>query len=123
MKKEPKEYKKPTKLTNETAPDEKVLAWFASRGIPPEVVTQEGITQAARSFPQTNQVEKCIVFPYTVEDELVNRKYRTARKHFMLEAGAELVPWRITLSAIRWNVSLPKAKWMHSLSSWRDGRT
>ena len=95
MKKEPKEYKKPTKLTNETAPDEKVLAWFASRGIPSEVVTQEGITQAARSFPQTNQVEKCIVFPYTVEDELVNRKYRTARKHFMLEAGAELVPWRI----------------------------
>ena len=95
MKKETKEYKKPAKLTNETAPDEKVLAWFASRGIPAEVVTQEGITQAARSFPQTSQVEKCIVFPYTVEGELVNRKYRTARKHFMLEAGAELVPWRI----------------------------
>ena len=95
MRKEPKEYKKPAKLANETMPDEKVLAWFASRGIPAEVVTQEGITQAARSFPQTNQVEKCIVFPYTVEGELVNRKYRTARKHFMLEAGAELVPWRI----------------------------
>ena len=42
-----KTYHKPTKLTNETAPDEKVLAWFASRGIPAEVVTQEGITQAA----------------------------------------------------------------------------
>ena len=90
-----KTYHKPTKLANETAPDEKVLAWFASRGIPSEVVTQEGITQAARSFPQTNQVEKCILFPYTVEGELVNRKYRTARKHFMLEAGGELVPWRI----------------------------
>ena len=90
-----KTYHKPTKLANETMPDEKVLAWFASRGIPAEVVTQEGITQAARSFPQTNQVEKCIVFPYIVEGELVNRKYRTARKHFMLEAGAELVPWRI----------------------------
>jgi len=58
MKKKTKEYKKPAKLANETAPDEKVLAWFASRGIPSEVVTQEGITQAARSFPQTNQVEK-----------------------------------------------------------------
>ena len=90
-----KTYHKPTKLANETAPDEKVLAWFASRGIPAEVVMQEGITQAARSFPQTNQVEKCIVFPYIVENELVNRKYRTARKHFMLESGAELVPWRI----------------------------
>ena len=90
-----KTYHKPAKLANETAPDEKVLAWFTSRGIPAEVVMQEGITQAARSFPQTNQVEKCIVFPYIVENELVNRKYRTARKHFMLESGAELVPWRI----------------------------
>ena len=90
-----KMYHKPAKLVNETAPDDKVLAWFASRGIPAEVVTQEGITQAARSFPQTSQVEKCIVFPYMVEGELVNRKYRTARKHFMLESGAELVPWRI----------------------------
>ena len=90
-----KTYHKPAKLANETAPDEKVLAWFASRGIPAEVVLQAGITQAARSFPQTNQVEKCIVFPYIVENELVNRKYRTARKHFMLESGAELVPWRI----------------------------
>ena len=90
-----KMYHKPAKLANETAPDDKVLAWFASRGITAEVVTQEGITQAARSFPQTSQVEKCIVFPYMVEGELVNRKYRTARKHFMLESGAELVPWRI----------------------------
>jgi len=95
MKKETKEYKKPTKLANETMPDEKVLAWFASRGILAEVVAQESITQAARSFPQTNQVEKCIVFPYTVEGELVNRKYRDGAKHFMLEKDARLVPWRI----------------------------
>ena len=90
-----KTYHKPAKLANETMPDEKVLAWFASRGIPAEVVLQAGITQATRSFPQTGQVEKCIVFPYIVEGESVNRKYRTARKHFMLESGAELVPWRI----------------------------
>ena len=90
-----KTYHKPAKLAKETMPDEKVLAWFASRGIPAEVVLQAGITQATRSFPQTGQVEKCIVFPYIVEGELVNRKYRTARKHFMLESGAELVPWRI----------------------------
>jgi len=95
MKKETKEYKKPTKLANETMPDEKVLAWFASRGILAEVVAQESITQAARSFPQTNQVEKCNVFPYTVEGELVNRKYRDGAKHFMLEKDARLVPWRI----------------------------
>ena len=33
-----KTYHKPAKLANETMPDEKVLAWFASRGIPAEVV-------------------------------------------------------------------------------------
>ena len=96
MKKETKEYKKPTKLANETAPGEEVLAWFASRGIPAETVVQEGITQAARTFQKKDHPEKCILFPYTVEGELVNRKYRGAEKKiFMLESGAELVPWRI----------------------------
>ena len=95
MKKETKEYKKPAKLTNETVPDEKVLAWFASRGIPAEVVLQAGITQAARTFQQNGSPVKCILFPYFVEGELVNRKYRDGAKHFMLESGAELVPWHI----------------------------
>ena len=96
MKKDTKKYKKPAKLANETAPDEKVLAWFAGRGIPAEVVLQEGITQAARTFQQTGNVEKCILFPYFVEGELTNRKYRTVTtKNFMLEGGARLVPWRI----------------------------
>jgi len=96
MKKETKEYKKPAKLANETAPDENVLKWFASRGIPAEVVLQAGITQAARTFQKKDYPEKCILFPYFVEGELVNRKYRGAEKKiFMLEGGAELVPWRI----------------------------
>ncbi len=95
MKKANKEYKKPAALRNETAPEEKVLAWFASRGIPSDVVTQEGITQAARTFQQSGYPEKCILFPYIVERELVNRKYRDGAKNFMLEKDAELVPWRI----------------------------
>ena len=96
MKKETKEYKKPAKLANETAPDEKVLEWFASRGIPSEIVVQEGITQAARTFQKKDYPEKCILFPYTVEGELTNRKYRGAEKKiFMLEKDARLVPWRI----------------------------
>ena len=64
-------------------------------GIPAETAEAEGIVKVCRKMPQTGKIEKCIVFPYTVEGELVNRKYRTARKHFMLESGAELVPWRI----------------------------
>ena len=96
MKEDKKTYKKPTALRNETAPDEKVLAWFASRGIPTEVVAQEGITQAARTFQQSGHPVRCILFSYTVNGELTNRKYRGAeQKIFMLESGAKLTPWRI----------------------------
>ena len=96
QKSETKEYKKPGRLANEKAPGEEVLKWFESRGIPADVVVEEGITQAARVFSQKGVVEKCMLFPYYEEDRLVNRKYRTVKaKHFMLEAGAKLIPWRI----------------------------
>ena len=95
-KEETKEYKKPGSLANEEAPGEEVLKWFESRGIPADVVVEEGITQAARVFSQKGVVEKCMLFPYYEEGELVNRKYRAVKqKHFMLEAGAKLIPWRI----------------------------
>ena len=95
-KEETKEYKKPGRLANEEAPGEEVLKWFESRGIPADVVVEEGITQASRVFSQKGVVEKCMLFPYYEEDRLVNRKYRTVKaKHFMLEAGAKLIPWRI----------------------------
>ena len=95
-KEETKEYKKPGRLANEEAPGEEVLKWFESRGIPADVVVEEGITQAARVFSQKGVAEKCMLFPYYEEDRLVNRKYRTVKaKHFMLEAGAKLIPWRI----------------------------
>ena len=95
-KEETKEYKKPGRLANEEAPGEEVLKWFESRGIPADVVVEEGITQAARVFSQKGVAEKCMLFPYYEEDQLVNRKYRTVKaKHFMLEAGAKLIPWRI----------------------------
>ena len=49
-KEETKEYKKPGRLANEEAPGEEVLKWFESRGIPADVVVEEGITQAVRHF-------------------------------------------------------------------------
>ncbi len=92
---EAKTYRKPGRLTNEEALDENMCRWFSDRGIPAEVAEAEGIVKVCRKMPQTGQVEKCIVFPYTVEGELVNRKYRDGAKHFMLEKDARLVPWRI----------------------------
>ena len=90
-----KEYKKPGKLENEEPLDENMRHWFEGRGIPVEIAEAEGITKVCRKMPQTNKVEKCIVFPYIVEGELVNRKYRDGAKNFMLVKDARLVPWRI----------------------------
>ena len=90
-----KEYKKPPRLANEEPLDENMKQWFAGRGIPAEIAEAEGIFKVCRKMPQTGNVEKCIVFPYTVEGELVNRKYRDGAKRFMLESGAKLIPWRI----------------------------
>ena len=94
-KQEVKGYKKPGKLANEEPLDENMRKWFEQRGIPAEVAEAEGIVKVCRKMPQTGQIEKCIVFPYTVKGELVNRKYRDGAKNFMLESGAKLVPWRI----------------------------
>ena len=95
MKQESRTYQKPPRLTNAEPLDENMKRWFSDRGIPAEVTEAEGIIKVCRKMPQTGQVEKCIVFPYTVEGELVNRKYRDGAKNFMLETGARLVPWRI----------------------------
>ena len=92
---EMKGYKKPAKLTNEEPLDENMKQWFSNRGIPAEVAESEGISKVCRKMPQTEKVEKCIVFPYRVNGQLVNRKYRDGAKHFMLEANAQLVPYRI----------------------------
>ena len=92
---EMKGYKKPAKLTNEEPLDENMKQWFSNRGIPAEMAESEGISKVCRKMPQTEKVEKCIVFPYRVNGQLVNRKYRDGAKHFMLEANAQLVPYRI----------------------------
>jgi twinkle protein len=88
-------YRKPVRLTNEEPLDANMTDWFAGRGIPLEVAQQEGICKVCRTLPQTGNVERCIVFPYTADGELVNRKYRDGAKNFMMESGARLVPWRI----------------------------
>ena len=92
---EAKGCKKLGKLANEEPLDNNMRRWFEDRGIPVEVAEAEGVFKASRKMPQTGKVESCIVFPYRVEGELVNRKYRDGAKNFMLESGARLVPYRI----------------------------
>ena len=95
IRQETKGYKKPGRLAYEEPLDDNMRRWFEDRGIPAATAEAEGIVKVCRKMPQTGNVEKCIVFPYKENGELVNRKYRDGAKHFMLESGAKLIPWRI----------------------------
>lgn len=84
-------YKKPDYQPQlEASANERLLAWFASRGIPAEVVERYRIEVREAWFPQTGKDERCIAFPYFRDGEVVNVKYRSAEKHFRMEKDAEL---------------------------------
>ncbi|MCM1162806.1 MAG: toprim domain-containing protein [Muribaculaceae bacterium] len=46
-------------------------------------------------MPQTGKKEPTIQFNYYLKDELINVKYRTYDKKFVLETGAELIPYNL----------------------------
>ena len=87
----PRSYTKPAYRPLEAAqPADKLLAWFASRGIPAEVVSRHRIEAREVWMPQTNKNERAICFPYFRDGEVVNVKYRDAAKNFRMEKDAEL---------------------------------
>ncbi|MGQ9370398.1 toprim domain-containing protein [Azospirillum sp. ST 5-10] len=71
-----------------------MIEWFASRGIPPEIVDEMGIYHTAVRFPQDAHLAgdppdwsrvplvPSIAFPYTVDGVVVNHKYRDVDKRF-----------------------------------------
>ena len=92
-----KRYRKPdyTPVVNE---NEKLLAWFAARGISAEVVRRHRIEARTEYMPQTERDERVICFPYFENGEVVNVKYRSVHptdkdrdKKFKMEAEAELI--------------------------------
>lgn len=84
-----KSYVKPVLVKAKQAGD--VHAWFASRGIVPEVVERNGVTKGVIYFPQVEEERPCILFPYTRGGEVINIKYRTRDKLFRMAAGAERI--------------------------------
>lgn len=83
-------YRKPERPARRDRPDT-LLAWFARRGISAETVQNMGVYKTRQWFPQTNQEEDCIAFPYEWDGELRNVKYRTANKDFRQEKDPEPV--------------------------------
>lgn len=84
-----KVYRKPEYQPATEPPADKLVDWFAKRGIPAEVIRRNQIESRSAWMPQTNKDERAIAFPYFRDGEIVNVKYRTADKMFRMEKDAE----------------------------------
>ena len=77
----------------------KVEEWFLNRGISKKTLSDLKVTEGLEFMPQTGKEENTIQFNYFIGDELINVKYRDARKNFKLYKGAEKVFYNINAIA------------------------
>jgi len=73
----------------------KVEDWFASRGISKQTLIDLKVSEGMEWMPQTGRSENTIRFNYWMGDQLINIKYRDARKNFKLFKGAEKIFYNI----------------------------
>ena len=74
---------------------DKTLEWFKTRGISTETLAKLMVSVGKEYMPQTGKTENTIQFNYYVGGNLINVKYRDARKNFKLYKGAEKVFYNI----------------------------
>ncbi len=86
-----KSWRRPQYQPERITPTEEAIRWFASRGIPREVMERNRIGVCSAYFPQLEDRASAVTFPYLRGDQVVNVKYRTKDKQFRMEAGAERV--------------------------------
>ena len=89
-----KEYRRPTPRPITTL-SKRLVAWFNSRGISEWVLERMKINEGEQFMPQEGRKMNTVQFNYYLNGELINVKYRTGNKKFMLESGAELIPYNI----------------------------
>jgi len=89
-----KVYAKP-KFVNTTQLSEKTVNYFFKRGISQKTLNKLNVTEGMQYMPQTQNDEKTIQFNYFRNGELVNIKYRDARKNFKMVKDAELIFYNI----------------------------
>ena len=90
-----KEYIRPTEVTITPVNNTRVEDWFKSRGISKKSIQDLKISEGKEWMPQTQQAENTIKFNYFMGGQLINIKYRDARKNFKLYKGAEKVFYNI----------------------------
>lgn len=86
-----KTYVKPTAVEKYETPKDKTLEWFGTRGISERTLEELKVSVGKEWMPQTEKEESVIKFNYLIADEVVNIKYRDARKNFKLFKGAERI--------------------------------
>jgi len=70
---------------------EKVEAYFKARGISRGTLDKFLVHGKEEFMPQTQKKERCVVFPYLRDSEIVNAKYRDGNKNFKMIKDAELI--------------------------------
>ena len=92
-----KNYVKPPakEYAEEMQLSQQVVDWFDKRGISKKTLYELQISEGQEFMPQTGKTENAIHFNYFLGPELVNIKYRDARKNFKLYKGAEKVFYNI----------------------------
>ena len=89
-------FKRPVFDASKTVLSERTEQWLVqTRCLPQEVIRTLQLTEQEELMPQSGERERCLCFHYFENDVLVNTKFRSARKHFKMVAGAELIPYRI----------------------------
>lgn len=89
-KKNEKQYKIP-ELKNITKLTDKAVKWFTSRMISQNTLNEMKIYSDVEYMPQFEKEIEVICFPYFRGEQLVNIKYRGAKKSFKLHSGSELI--------------------------------
>ena len=91
-----KEYVRPSYTEKSHKPVEsKVLEWFKSRGISKKTLEDLNISEGPEYMPQLSAETNTSKFNYMIGDQLINIKFRDARKNFKLVKGAEKVFYNI----------------------------
>jgi len=94
--KEQKQYQVPV-WKNITQLTERAVKWFNDRMISQATLAKMKVYSDHEFMPQTGQQESVICFPYFLDANLVNIKYRDGRKNFKLYKDAELVFFNINV--------------------------
>lgn len=87
-------YHKPKPL-EEHGLSQKLINYCSLRGISLGTLKKMHIAEGMEFMPQVGREMNTVQFPYYLEGELINIKYRTGDKKFKMVQGAELIPYNI----------------------------